>query len=200
MTSILDTIDIFLGDFATTISNRALDADPEIRERLSELDGNTIEFCITMPPTRWHLSIVDGRLVVAPPGAAAPQVIVRGDGLAILNWLINRTGVTIEGDTAVLAKLEALLSSYDPELDQGLAQVLGADGAHRLLSGVELGLSGMKTAFEGLGHALKGQSGEHFVQQGQFDDLLSGIDELRLRVDRLSANIKAADQKKAGNP
>ena len=95
----------------------------------------------------------------------------------------------IEGDASVLMKLEALLSNYDPEFDQGLAQVLGNDGAHRLLAGVELGLSGIKSAVSGLGSAIKDQ--QHFVQQNQLDDLLSGIDELRLRVDRLAANIKA---------
>ena len=49
---------------------------------------------------------------------------------------------------------------------------------------------------QGVGHTIADNTSAQFVRKDEFDNLLDGIDELRLRVDRLSENIRLSENDK----
>ncbi|MEQ9451432.1 MAG: hypothetical protein RJQ07_07575 [Pseudomonadales bacterium] len=193
--SLADDLQNLIADWVSTIANRAVDADPDLRQRLNQLDGRTLELVCSAPELICHLEVHRGSLRLLPGAAATPNVVVRGSASSLLNWLLRQDtkGVQIDGDDTTLLATLAALRSYNPELAESLTQVFGEEFSQRLVGTAEAGLRGLKSALQGLGSGLEQQASERYVKKENLDDLLNRIDELRLRVDRLAANIKAKE-------
>ena len=184
-----------IAEWASLISRRAIDADPELRQRLESLEARSIELNLTSPPTCWHLVFESGALAFKPGAAPNPNVIVSGAAFDLANWLFRQdtSGVRIEGDDTTLLETVAALRSYNPEIQDALTQVFGTEFSQRVVGGAEAGLRGVKSILQAVGSGLEQQAAEKFVNRDSLDDFLTDIDELRLRVDRLAANIKAKE-------
>ena len=189
-----------LADIATHSTKRALDIDPRIGDQLRALEGNTIELNCNMPPIAWHLTISNGSIKLGHGVAEQPQVIVRGNLADLASWMMPNTrsgNIEIEGDETLLAEFLDIVRSFEPDLQQPLSQFIGPQAASTLLGTAELGLKGLQSLIEGVGRATQNNDSKNFVQQNQLDSILSGIDDLRLRVDRLSAEVHEAKVKEA---
>lgn len=187
----------FLADIATRTTKQALHADPGLLARLRLLEGRCIEIQCTTPATTWHLKINDGGIETVHGPATAPQVIVSGTALDLLGWLTaaKTTGrVTITGDDTLLLEVLNILRDFDPDLASPMSALLGTELSNTLLGTAEMGLQGLQSLFEGVGQSIRDQASSNFVQQPQLNALLTGIDSLRLRVDRLAAKVKQYEQ------
>lgn len=197
MNPLIETLGKLLGELATQVTNRALSTDPILRSKLVNLSGTTVEFQSTVPAVAWHLSINAEQLSVLPGPAAQPTAIVRGTPVELIRWFIPSGAggnLEISGDVTRLLELADLLKDFQPDLEDGLRTIAGPDAAAALLGGFELGLRSMRSLVEGVGQSLQQQAAGNFVKRDQLDTLLNGIDDLRLRVDRLAANIARREQ------
>ena len=189
----------FLADIATRATNQALHADPGLLGRLQALQGRCIEIQCTVPAAIWHLNINNGGIDTVHGAADAPQVIVRGAVLDLAGWLMPGKSpghVTITGDDTLLIEVLDILQDFDPDLASPLTQLFGAELTDTLLGTAEMGLKGLQSLIAGVGQSVRDKTTENFVQQNQLNTLLTGVDKLRLRVDRLAAKVTQHEQSK----
>ena len=196
--SITTDIEHLIGSWATAISNRVVDSDPELRTRLNELTGRAIELKCTSPEALWHLSFHTDDLVFTPGPAAQPTVVVTGSARDLVRWLGGGSseGITIDSDDTTLLETMDSLRAFDPATEEAIAQVFGDRFAQTIVAGAEAGLKALNSIAQGMSHGLKSQAAERFVHRDHLNGLLDEIDELRLRVDRLAANIRTREAEK----
>lgn len=193
--SLTSELEHFISLWASNISNRALETDPHLASRLAALEGRCIELNCRTPASTGHLLIRHGRLQFVAGQAESPHVIVTGEAINLIRWLASSdaTGIAIEGDDTTLLETLDALRGFDPEVQATLSQVFGTSFTDKILGGAEAGLQGVKSLLEGLGSGLESQVAENFVRRENLDGMLDGIDDLRLRVDRLTANIRTRE-------
>ncbi|MEM7000619.1 MAG: alkyl sulfatase C-terminal domain-containing protein [Pseudomonadota bacterium] len=193
---IIQTLEDLFSELANTVSRRALDADPVLATQLRELEGSRIEIDCTMPARVWHLAINNGAMELIPGQAENPNVVISGTAYNLLGWLLRQDDaqLTIDGDTTLLQEVLALLQRYNPDFAHALTQVLGPDLAQRLVGGAEVGVQGLQSLFQALASGVEKQTSQRFVTRDHLDDLLEGIDELRMQVDRLAARVRNREQ------
>jgi ubiquinone biosynthesis protein UbiJ len=191
------SIEQFLADMATSVSNKALNTDPELQQRLKALDGRIVEIECTAPFVIGHLKVVDGQMLFTSGAAEQPHVRVKGSAPNLLKWLTQREpeDLIIDGDHNILLEFLNIAQSFDPDVENTLTAILGHNLASRAVGTAELGLRGLQSIVQGIGDSIQNSSipnntSSQFVKKDEFDTLLDGIDELRLRVDRLSANLR----------
>ena len=191
-----------LADLISGLSARALRQDPLLHGRLQTLDGASIEICCTAPPLTWHVNIDAGHLSVVAGAAPAPQAVISASAPALLGWLLPNgfpqpdSTVKIDGDAALVSQMAEVLRSFNPDLQQPLSQLVGQDLAATLLGTAEMGLKSIRGLVSSLAESAQYQAGQSFVAENQLEPLLSSIDALRLRVDRLAAGIEEAERKR----
>lgn len=197
MSDLPNVFGTMLADLATRVSNSAVNADPVLQGRLTQLSGNCVEFnCLApgnLPTQIWHLMINDQQLFLRHGPADAPQVIVTGTAMELASWIFNNGGaaVQIEGDEVLLVTLQEIFKDFRPDFAEPLQRLFGRDAAQSMLGAAELGLGGFRSAIEGFGKAMSGQAAATNVSGEQLDSILRTVDELRLKVDRLSAQLDA---------
>ena len=199
MDNLIGTFEAALSALINPIVQRAINGDPELVARLSRLEGRAVQIVCNEPSTTWHIEIngatSEQPLAFRPGDAQSPSVIVSGSlpELAKLMFGADAANVTIDGDQTTLIELTEILESYNPEVAATLSSVLGPALANQVLATAEAGLKGVQSIAQGIGGALRDQAQTNFVSEDNMQDLLSGIDELRLRVDRLAARVREAD-------
>ena len=188
------------AELATRASAQAAESDPRLRARLQALDGQCLELQCTAPPSTWHVIVKDGTLVTQPGAAPAPQVIVRGHAMAMAAWIAPGSPapgqLEISGDNTLATELVEILRDFQPDLVEPMSRILGPDAAATLLGTAELGLKSMQSLLSGVGQSMSDTAAANFVRSPQLDNLLTGIDRLRLRVDRLAAKVTELEQER----
>ena len=96
----------------------------------------------------------------------------------------------MDGDHNILLAFLTLAQAFGPDVEHTLPTILGRDLASRAAGTAELGLRGLQSIVQGVGRSIQDTTSSRFVKKDEFDTLLDGIDELRLRVDRLSENLR----------
>lgn len=197
MNDLATQIGRILAEVATATTSSALNTDAALRARLQALAGRCIEIQCTAPPVTWHLTITDEGIETKHGPAPAAQVSVRGRAIDLASWLIpgeSSTHVNIDGDETMLLEIIDMLRDFNPDFAASLGKIVGADAAATLLGTAEMGLKGLRSLLQGVGDSVQQQVSGHFVQPDHLDALLSGIDELRLRVDRLAAKVSQRER------
>ncbi len=186
-----------LAHLATNLAWAGLRLDPAMQTRLQAIDGRIIAVSSTMPPLQFCLIVAGGTLEIKSEIAAKPNVTVTGTGLELANWLAaphRIDNITIEGDETVLLEVTAALREFDPDLLTPFTDLFGTNTAQTLLGGAELAVSAIRSAAEGVGQAIEQTAAAQFVTREDTGALLDVLDDLRLRIDRLAARIKAAEE------
>jgi len=182
-----------LGD----VSNTALRLDPLSRARLAPLSGRCLRIDILPPgggPARSLTVTVDDSGLLCRAGAeGTPHVILTGTLPDIVRRLTGAEGgrtVRIEGDESVLAGLAELFTHLQPDLATPLATVLGRTLADDLMGLAEAGFAFFRSAAESVTTAARRDAADAFVDQSGFERLITRLEDLRLRVDRLDARAR----------
>lgn len=188
--------------------NRALAADPEVRERLGEIEGAHIRIVSEPTPGVLDLAVRGHRVVLSRPegtrgdGREGPDLIVSGALPALARLLAPRgtrddalpPGVTVSGDLALARRLRRLARSYRFDGEEVLSRYLGDAGAHEAARRARAAARWAR----GVADTLSRDVAEYLVEEsatvagapalGSFFD---AVDELRDDVERLEARIAA---------
>ena len=187
-----------LARLSSNLATACLALDPAMQGRLAILEGRSIAITSTLPPVRMYLVVADGKLAVRSALAGKANVAVTGTGLELANWLAaphRIDNITIEGDETVLLEVTGALRAFDPDLLTPFSGLLGEQTTQQLLGGAELAVSAIRSAAEGVGHAIEQTAAARFVTREDTSALLDVLDDLRLRIDRLAARIKSREDR-----
>lgn len=192
-----------LASLANQISSMALNADPQTRARLTELDGRCIEVHCTNPPLTACIHIVNDTVSFSDTACQTPNVVVTGALTELAGWLApfrvsSDQSIRIDGDESTLQEFMIVVRQLKPDLQIPLSEWLGENPATRLVAGAEMGINGLRSLLQGVGAELENRfcatSQANFTVNEEADAFNTRLDALRLRVDRLSANLTMAEQ------
>ena len=187
--------------------NRALAADPEVRERLAEVEGARIRIVIPPFPRPLELTVAGTRLVVSRPDetrgedAKEADLTVSGSAAELADYLMRRDagaslppGVGIEGDLALARRLSRLVRRYRFDWEEGLSRYLGDALAHEAARQARAAGRWSQRAAGILSRDLAEYLSEESdmvagaAALGRFCD---AVDDMRDDVDRLQARVSA---------
>jgi ubiquinone biosynthesis protein UbiJ len=196
-----------LTKWAEALANGAADLDPLTRTRLDNLSGRSI--AIDMKPLGEAVTLsFDNRAIRFEPGiGAAPSVIVRGSPAALTAAFFSsaapRGGMTIEGDELILTELRSIVRSFHPESVPPLDELVGPQAAETITSLLELSFAAasalVRNVGEEGGRLIRAGARQRYLGADDFETLLSSIQALRLRVDRLNARTDIIERASRGN-
>lgn len=196
-------LDAFVTDGVAELINRTLALDPANASRLSALEGRRLQLSSAFPAPLGQrdltITVRAGALRLIPRPEPEPHVIVQAAPAELAAWITSRGArgsVRIDGDSAVLQELTALLRDFHPDLAAPLAALLGPEQASRALGGLELAFAGVRSLFQGAGYSVRDGAVQTFVDRPAANRLLDDIQDLRLRVERLGARVSAEEQRR----
>ena len=178
--------------------DRNVAGSPRARELLASLDGRSLVVAVRFTPWRATVTATGGRLLLSRDGAAA-DVTVSGTLLNLLSLargnaqeVIRRGDVRIEGDGAAAESFQELLGLLRPDLEAGLATLIGevpAYGAGALLrKALDYGRQVAQTGALNVGEYLAHERRE-LVPRAEAQQFIEEVDTLRETVDRIAARV-----------
>jgi ubiquinone biosynthesis protein UbiJ len=189
--------------------DRHVAGSPRARQLLGELAGRRMQIVARFTPWRITLLSRDGQLLLSRHDPAEPDTVIAGSPLSLLALLredpaavIRRGDVAISGDGELAARFQELLQLLRPDLEAGLASVLGdipAHGAGQLLrKALDYGRSSLGTAATNVGEYLAHEK-RVLVPRAEAEQYLQQVDALREQADRLAARVAALESTRSAS-
>ncbi|MEV8520799.1 SCP2 sterol-binding domain-containing protein [Dyella marensis] len=199
---------VIAGRALETALNHVLSLDPDTVQRLSALDGRSVQLHLEGPALTLAITVHEGRLKVGP-GREDSHLRVRATPGSLLAMALRRDDegvapgkVDIAGDAELARRLEKLASKFAPDFEEAFTRTFGD----------VLGVPLAKAVREALAHAR--ESGSHLAEDsadwlrdevrvaaapGEVEGFLDGVDALRERSERLASRLARLEQKLKGN-
>jgi len=188
------------SELLATLSNAALKLDPLTEPRLTELEGHSVRFEITLPgrpePLPLTLSVKKACLQFAIEAESRVNAVVRGSAAELFVWLQGGQShsLSFDGDEQLLARLAGLLSGFQPDLARPLNRILGEEATANLLGLAETALAATRSALQAAGSAAADQTRARFTDQPSMNQAMTQAEELTLKVDRLLARVSLLEE------
>ena len=213
-------LESLLARLAGEIGSQTLKLDPISYPRLASLAGTRIRFDI-LPPSvpgfpgrtadpRTLLLVVQPEALLLEAGSTdEAHAVVTGTlpdiartffgPAAVSDRTTSTSSVRIEGDEALLQAVASLFRDLEPDLAEPLGKVIGRDAADGLIGAAEAGFAFLRSAAESLASGARKEAGNAWVTERAQDSLMDRVDDLRLRVDRLDARVRLAEERAASS-
>jgi ubiquinone biosynthesis accessory factor UbiJ len=183
--------------------DRHVAGSPRARQLLAQLDGHRMQIVARFTPWQVTLHAGDGRLLVSRDAPQQADVTLTGTPLALFALLreepaevIRRGDVAIAGAADLATGFQELLQLLRPDLEAGLARVVGdipAHGAGSLLrKALDYGRSTLRTQALNAGEYLAHEK-RVLVPRAEAEQYLQQVDALREHTDRLAARVRALE-------
>jgi ubiquinone biosynthesis accessory factor UbiJ len=191
-----------LTRWAEAIANGSAQLDPLTRARLDRLAGRSIAIELD-PPGEAATLYFDNHAIRLEPGiGSAPSAVVRGSPARMANAFFDssaaRSNLSIEGDELILEELRNIVRDFHPESLPPLERLVGAQAAQTLTSLVELGFAAVAALGRSLGEEggrlVRAGARERYLTTVDFDALLTSMQALQIRVDRLKARTEIVER------
>lgn len=213
-------LESLLARLAGEVSSQTLKLDPASYPRLEAIAGTRIRFDVLPPsvpglnsanaaPRSALLTIHPDALQLEAGGAAEAHAIVTGTlpGIArsffgpapAADKAADSSGVRIEGDEAALASVAGLFRDLEPDLAEPLAGIIGRGAADNLIGVAEAGFAFLRSAAESLASGARKEAENVWVTDQAQSSFLDRMDDLKLRLDRLDARIRLAEERAAAS-
>jgi ubiquinone biosynthesis accessory factor UbiJ len=187
---------------------RALADSPRATALIEALRGRRLAIQISGTPWRAVIESTGRtlKLRIAGPAAAGAQAdagvdaTIVGAPLSLLaltgadpQAVIHRGDARIEGDGEIAQQFQELGLLLRPDLEAGMARLLGRSGAHIAMRGLSAAASWTRTAawtqVRNTAEYLAHESGD-LVSRPESEHYLRGVDQLREQLDRLDARLQ----------
>jgi ubiquinone biosynthesis protein UbiJ len=202
---------------------RALADSPRATELIEALRGRRLSIQVTGTPLRALIESTGRtlKLLHLAPAASHPDAhpdahadthadaTIIGAPLSLLaltgddpQAVIRRGDARIEGDAEIAQQFRELGLLLRPDLESGLARVLGRSGAHIAVRGLRAAAEWTRTAawtqVRNTAEYLAHESGD-LVSRPEAEHYLRGVEQLREQLDRLEARLHIIERR-AGGP
>lgn len=183
-----------------------VEGSPRARELLASLDGRRMRVVVRHTPWEVTAHAQDGRLQLLRGDTATADVTLSGTPLSMLALLraddpaavIRRGDVTLAGDAEAGARFQELTMLLRPDIEAGMARVIGDVPAFGLGSlvrkALDFGRASVNTQVANVGEYLAHEK-RLLVPQAEARQFIEGVDVLREHVDRLEARIAALESR-----
>jgi ubiquinone biosynthesis accessory factor UbiJ len=189
--------------------DRHVAGSPRARTLLEQLEGRRMQIVARFTPWQLNVHADGGALRVSRQAANEPDARVSGTPLALLSLLrddpvevIRRGDVVMEGDAELANRFQELLQLLRPDLEAGLARVVGdipAYGAGSLLrKALNYGRSSLRTGSMNVGEYLAHEK-RVLVPRAEAAQYLQEVDSLREQTDRLAARVAVLEAARSGS-
>ena len=115
--------------------------------------------------------------------------------------VIHRGDARIEGDPEIAQQFRELGLLLRPDLEAGMARLLGRSGAHLAMRGLRAAADWTRTAawtqVRNTAEYLAHESGD-LVSRPEAEHYLRGVDQLREQLDRIEARLQIIERRAAG--
>jgi ubiquinone biosynthesis protein UbiJ len=183
--------------------DRGVEGSPRARQLLAGLDGCRMQVVARYTPWQLTLLAEGGRLHLLRESSTAADVTLTGTPLALLALLredpaavIRRGDATLSGDAETGQRFQELAQLLRPDLEAGLARVIGdipAFGVGSLLrKALDYGRGAAATQAQNLGEYLAHER-RVLVPRAEAAQFLTDVDALRESTDRLAARIASLE-------
>jgi ubiquinone biosynthesis protein UbiJ len=181
-----------------------VEGSPRARELLASLEGRRMRVVVRHTPWEVTAHAQDGRLQLLRGDTSAADVTLSGTPLSMLALLrtddpaavIRRGDVTLAGDAEAGARFQELTMLLRPDIEAGLARVIGdvpAFGIGSLVrKALDFGRAGVATQAANVGEYLAHEK-RVLVPRAEARQFIEGVDALRERADRLEARVAALE-------
>ncbi len=177
--------------------NRVLSRDPVTLARLGELAGREIRIECRQP--EWHCFLLPhNRGIDLLAASAEPDACIRGSALNLMrlpyagNEVLFGHGVSIEGDSALVHRLQQILADSHVDWEAWLAELIGDTAAHPLANLLRSASHQLRYGSNSLIHSVEEYLHEEarlLPTQVEIDIWQEEVEELRDATDRLEARI-----------
>jgi ubiquinone biosynthesis protein UbiJ len=187
--------------------NRYLRLEQAALEDCASLEGKVIGLAIADLGWTFFIEPIPSGVRVAGDFERAPDVLVTASGLKLLGLVFSIAarrreglpqGITVDGDTELLTRFNAILRrvGFDPE--EMIARLIGDSAAHRVVSGLKGLLGWGRTAAE----RLSLDTAEYLVEEtgdlaraADVADWMDEVDQMRDTIERIEARLDILEQK-----
>lgn len=196
------------GRALQTALNQALSLDPDTQQRLTALNGRSVQLHLRGPEVALAVTVEDGRLQVGPP-REDNQLRVAATPGSLLAMMFRRDDdgiapgkVEIAGDAELARRLEKLASRFAPDFEEAFARTFGD----------VLGVPLAQAVRKGLAHAR--ETAAHLTEDsadwlrdearvalapGEVEGFLDGVDSVRERSERLESRVQRLARRLQGD-
>ena len=186
--------------------NRYLSLDPEITEKIAELEGRVIAVEITgINKTLYFLPHQAGMDVVEQYDNEADTTL-KGSPLALLKMsmskdvapLMLKGEVEIEGDVRLGRGFKKILSEMDVDWEEYMARIIGDASAHHLASLTKRIISWGRQAGNDVASDVSEylqEESRDLVSKPELEMFYEDVDALRNQLDRVQARFEALKNK-----
>jgi ubiquinone biosynthesis accessory factor UbiJ len=189
--------------------DRGVEGSPRARELLAQLEGRSMQIVVRHTPWQLALHAVNGQLRLLRDVTDTADVRLTGTPMALLAMLreepvavIRRGDATLSGDAEAGQRFQELAQLLRPDLEAGLARVIGdipAYGVGSLLrKAMAYGRSSLETQARNVGEYLAHER-QLLVPRAEAAQFLEDVDALRESTDRLAARIAQLEARGSGN-
>lgn len=179
--------------------DRQVEGSPRARELLAALDGRRMLVSARYTPWQLELAAIGERLQLARSPGGPADVELSGSPLALMALLreepatvIRRGDVALSGDGEAGQRFQELAALLRPDLEAGLARVLGDIPAHGVGSllrrALDYGRTSAATQAQNIGEYLTHER-RLLVPRAEARQFLEDVDTLRESTDRLAARV-----------
>jgi ubiquinone biosynthesis protein UbiJ len=187
---------------------RAMAESPRAAALIGALQGRRLAIRISGTPWSTVIESTGRSLKVvraAAPADALADATIIGAPLSLLalagsaaQSVIQRGDVQISGNAEVAQQFRELAALLKPDIEAGMARVLGGSGAHLALRGMRAAAAWTRTAawtsVRNLAEYLAHESRD-LVSRPEAEHFLRGVDALREQLDRIEARLQLMEQR-----
>jgi len=181
---------------------RAMADSPRATALIHALRGRRLAIEVRGTPWRVVIESTGRTLKLLRPGAAAApaDATIVGAPLSLLaltgddpQAVIHRGDARIEGDGEIAQQFQELGLLLRPDLEAGMARLLGRSGAHMAMRGLRAAAGWTRTAawtqVRNVAEYLAHESGD-LVSRPESEHYLRGVERLREQLDRIDARLQ----------
>jgi ubiquinone biosynthesis accessory factor UbiJ len=184
-----------------------VEGSPRARELIAQLEGRRMRIAARHTPWQMTLHANQGRLELSRETSSVADVTLAGTPLALMALMreepaavIRRGDVTLTGDGEAGARFQELAQLLRPDLEAGLARIVGdipAFGVGSLVrKALEWGRATASTQASNVGEYLAHER-RVLVPRAEAQQFIDEVDALREQADRLEARVTSLESRAA---
>ncbi len=187
--------------------NAILRTDPVSLNKLGQLKGNCIEICCLQPQLQLYLLVHEHEVQLASHWDEEADCRLSASASQLISLLVSQNksailhqpGVSIDGNSSILSSLTEILDDMQLDWEFQISQWLGPLASSLISSHLRSRAAWLKSGASSLQHGIADYLTEEtrlLVGKTEAEIAFKHIEQLKLRLDRLTARVELLTQEK----